>query len=52
LVSAAPRFAADALMVGRQIIRRDSGADHDHRVGRRPADPPQEKTLNGADHKR
>jgi len=32
-------FAADAVMVDRKIIRRDSGADNDRRVGSEAANP-------------
>jgi hypothetical protein len=39
LASAAPRYAADAVMVGSEIIRREIGTDNDRRVGGIAANP-------------
>jgi len=61
-------FAVHAVMVGSQVIRHDGGADNGWSAAGSsgaivepmtiiasvggPADPAQQKTLNGADHKR
>ena len=39
LASAAPRFAADAVIVCSKIIRRENGTGNNHRVGGEPANP-------------
>jgi len=39
LAWAAPRFAADAVIVCSKIIWRDTGADNNHRVGGAAANP-------------